>query len=367
MKRFIDSIRRVKRWRPGQKPILFWTIFLLAGVLAIAIPLGYFYFGQKEGPAVSPKTTGQGQSQQIIEKPQRFLDGVFVEEGKESFRPLAVIIDNMIDSLPPSGLDKASLVYEFPVEAGITRFLAIFDPEEAPQEIGPVRSARPYMARVAEEYKPLFVHAGGSPEVVNKIAAGSYSFYNLDEISMDGSYFWRGSGRVAPHNLFTSGDNLKKALENKKITQTADFSHWQFKKEPELSLLKPGFNKTDEITINFSTYHYKVKWQYSKDDNSYSRYQRGLPYKTSAGEQIEAKNIVIQYVEVEIIDSIGRRKIDLETGGKAIIFKDGQIIQANWQKKNKRTKFFDEEDKEIQFNPGPTWIERVPSDKQVSY
>jgi hypothetical protein len=218
------------------------------------------------------------------------------------------------------------------------------------------------MARVAEEYKPLFVHAGGSSEVVNKIAAGSYSFYNLDEISMDGSYFWRGSGRVAPHNLFTSDTNLKKALRDKKISQTADFKPWQFS-------IPDGFTSEEELSpeVNFSTYHYKVKWQYSKDDNSYSRYQRGLPYKTSAGEQIEAKNIVIQYVEVEIIDSIGRRKIDLETGGKAIIFKDGQIIQANWQKKNKRTKFFDEEDKEIQFNPGPTWIEIVPSNKQVIY
>jgi len=55
--------------------------------------------------------------------------------------------------------------------------------------------------------------------------------------------------------------------------------------------------------------------------------------------------------------------------GKAIIFQDGQAIQANWSKakRQERTKFVDTKGKEIEFNRGPIWIEIVPAHQNVEY
>ena len=59
----------------------------------------------------------------------------------EKQRPLAVMVENEYNARPQSGLDRAGIVYEILAEGG-TR-LALYLGEDL-EEIGPVRSARPY-------------------------------------------------------------------------------------------------------------------------------------------------------------------------------------------------------------------------------
>ena len=54
---------------------------------------------------------------------------------------LAVKIDNTSPARPRIGVDAADIVYVEPVEAGLTRLLAIYA-STLPPEVGPVRSAR---------------------------------------------------------------------------------------------------------------------------------------------------------------------------------------------------------------------------------
>lgn len=69
--------------------------------------------------------------------------------------------------MPPrhdlAGLSKADIVYEIMAEGGITRFLAIYN-EGVADNVGPVRSARPYFVMKAAEHNAIFAHAGGSVE-----------------------------------------------------------------------------------------------------------------------------------------------------------------------------------------------------------
>src|SRR6056297_3045109 len=66
-------------------------------------------------------------------------------------RAVAVSIENSPAARPQSGLEKAEIVYEFMLEGGITRFLAIFWPK-VPKKIGPIRSARPALVKTAQSY-----------------------------------------------------------------------------------------------------------------------------------------------------------------------------------------------------------------------
>ena len=124
----------------------------------------------------------------------RALDGVLVEATEKDPLVAAVIIDNMVEGRPPAGLARASLVFEAPVEAEITRLLAFYPFSSEVKKIGPIRSLRPYFLSWAEEMADILAHVGGSPEAL-KLAKKSPVF-NLDEFTHTSS-FWRDEARKA--------------------------------------------------------------------------------------------------------------------------------------------------------------------------
>ena len=57
---------------------------------------------------------------------------------------VGVMIDNHEDAMPHQrGLEKALLIEEQFVEGFITRFAAVFDAADLPEQTGPIRSVRP--------------------------------------------------------------------------------------------------------------------------------------------------------------------------------------------------------------------------------
>jgi hypothetical protein len=294
----------------------------------------------------------------------RLIDGI--EVGDESLinPPIfAVQIENMIDGRPLSGLSKANLVYETLVEAGITRFLALFiSGDDIVPKIGPVRSARPYYIDWAEEYRALYVHSGGSPEALEIIP--NYDVLNFDEFA-NGRYFWRDNSRYAPHNLYTSYELLKNGFEGKEGKVKENFISWQFKEEmPEEERPDSGL-----LEIYFSSDTYLARWKYQKNENVYLRYQGDEPKEDREGGKIKAKNIAVQFTDIKAIDEVGRKRIRTIGEGEAMIFHDGIKTEGTWKKEAKgdRTKFYDKNGEEIKFNPGVTWIEVAPIGTRVTF
>lgn len=287
-------------------------------------------------------------------KVPRLLDGRPVLKEVSALRPFAVMLENHADSRPAAGLENASIIYESRVEGEITRFIAIFDGNISAKKIGPVRSARPFFIDLAEEWRLVYLHAGGSPAALQKLKAGP--IFDLNEISSDGIYFFRDQGRIAPHNLFTSADLIKRAMLAKNIAAQADFSPWLFKNDRPAALA----DLVSEIKIDFSkTLEYRVKYQYEPQNNSYTRYQAGQVHKTEAGVILQAKNIVLQHVRARVLDAEGRLAVTLTGQGQAEIYQDGREIAGYWQKIAGRTRFYDNSGAEIRFNRGRIWVELV--------
>lgn len=296
--------------------------------------------------------------------------GVIVEfENKESDKflspekfelPLAaVIIDNHIDSRPSIGLSAAFFIWEAPVEAGITRFMAIFPldkEEEEVEKIGPVRSLRPYFIDWAAELGAILIHCGGSPDALSITKENGTR--HIDQFYFD-NYFWRIWKRYAPHNLLTSTEKLREATKDMNY-KMVNFGEWIFKNDAEFL----GRPKKQEISIDSWLPEHKIKWIYSTRRNDYERLQGGSVHKDEEGNEIRAKNIIIQFTDVKIIDSIGRREIRTMGEGRAIVFMDGKRISAFWKKpsQEERTRFYDEHGEELSFNKGTTWVEIVPID-----
>ena len=87
------------------------------------------------------------------------------------------------------------------------------------------------------------------------------------------------------------------------------------------------------------------------------------------GKEILAKNVVVQYAPTTLADEKGRLTIDMIGEGAAVVFQNGKAINATWKKasKSERTRFFDEAGEEIRFIAGPTWVEVLPNDREVTY
>ena len=286
----------------------------------------------------------------------RWLDGVPVAATATNVFPVAVVIDNDILARPQSGLSKASLVYEAPVEGGMTRFLAVFPADTDLSKVGPIRSARPYFVTWAEELGALFVHCGGSPEALELIDRAS--FYDLNEF-YNSTYFWReqSGARVAPHNVLSSSEKISSYL-NKRGLVEKKADAWLFEEEGEHASSSP------DLKIYFSL-NFQALWRYEANSNSYLRFFNGNESRDE-DENIRAKNIIVHYLESEVLDAVGRLRLSMNGSGQALICLNGACQPGEWRKSNdSRTRYYYENGEEIKLNPGTTWIEVADSNTRV--
>lgn len=294
----------------------------------------------------------------------RKLDGMPVDPGQEDLLPVAIMVENHYDARPQAGLAEAKVVYEALTEGLITRFLAIYDLSEGLEDIGPVRSARPYFIELAAEYGAVYVHSGGSPAALD-ILEDDDRVKDLNEFyGYNSGYFWRDDKRQAPHNLYTSTEFLAEAKQQYGWLDGTDFTPWQFKDDGAPA------TATQEIKIDYSilpTYH--IVWKYNSGENYYERWQNEAAHTDIKGKFINAKNVVIQFVKTATIDDIGRREIALTGRGRALVFLDGEAIDGYWQKEEDwhRTRFYDSGGEEVAFNRGAIWVELVPDYMEISF
>lgn len=337
------------------------TIMILFG-LAIGAA-GYVVYKQYFAPDAPEKIT----TTKNTPKPQTTastLDGTQTSKELANRHPLAVIIENHTQARPQVGLDKASIVYEAISEGGITRFMAIYGSQDA-SKVGPVRSARTYFLDWNAEYNGFLAHVGGNIDALDRIS--QEGVLDLDEFGLGTKAYWREpeAGKAIEHTMFSSTEKLYAAAKEKKWDMNGSFKSLKFLNPKKI---EKNPNTLQEITIDFSSPQYKVKYTYDPAKNVYLREMNGLPHRDSAtGNQLAPTNIIIQSVpRAEAITRINEQgwKMDTIGEGKAYIFYNGQRFDASWKKTDlkSRTLFYDSSGQEISFLPGQFWYEIVPPD-----
>lgn len=350
---------------------LAWVLVALASALAGAAAM-LAVLAVQERPA-APAAPAIDSSAQTSDAPdaspeapvepvaRRLIDGAPMDEEQKPLRYFAVVIDNLTVARPQAGIAGAPLVIEAPVEGGITRLLAIFPEGADVPRVGPVRSARPYFLDWASEFDALFTHVGGSPEALEKLAA--FDMRDLNEF-FAGAYFSRDRSKSAPHNVFTSLEEIAEAdAKRYGDREVPVVAGWRFKQDaaaderPESAALR----------VKYGDSRMDVAWTYDRETNEYVRSQGGREHRDENGSPVRAKNIVVQYAKVSVIDDVGRRRITTVGEGDALIAIDGIAVHGTWRKdaRDARTRFYDASGNQIRFNAGPTWIEVVPTGTDV--
>lgn len=306
-------------------------------------------------------------SAEVAATTKRRIDGVMVATDVSNLLPVAVMVENLVTVRPQAGLGQANLVYEALAEGGITRFMAIYATADRIDRLGPVRSARHYFVDWAEEYGGIYAYVGGSPQALGVTNSSDY-ITDLNQFS-NAQYYYRDTALAAPHNLFTTSELLSYALRDLELTAASG--------QYEPYLFKDNADKADRptevqpIVVDFSSADYQVEWHYDRDTNSYLRWNGGNEHSDSnTSEQLRAKNIVIQWTAITLIDEATGRLDVVTTGeGEAWFFRDGSVLKGSWVKsqRGQRTRWLDADGQPVKFNPGTTWIEVLPLDQTVSY
>lgn len=269
-----------------------------------------------------------------------------------------VMIENSPDARPQSGLTQADMVFEAIAEGGITRFLALYQ-ESKPDYIGPVRSARPYYLDFVVSYDAALAHAGGSSEALAQIR--NEGIKDMDH-GANGASFQRVSSRYAPHNLYTSRDQLLE-IHNKRGYTTSTYKSFPRKAS------EPSTTPTARaIDFNISSFLYNPHYDYDATSNSYKRSEGGKPHTDErSGVQISPKVVVALVMPRH---NSGVYSVYQTSGsGVAFVFQDGLVQQVTWEKANRAGQLFlkDATGTEINLTAGQTWISLVNDAGRVTY
>lgn len=286
------------------------------------------------------------------------LSGIGLKE-KPTGRAFAVMINNDPKARPQSGLHKADLVFETLAEGNVTRFLAFYQ-SEMPERIGPVRSARDYYLELTKGYDALYVAHGYSPEAKEMLDRGYVD--NINGMQYDGTLFKRDSSRVAPHNSYITPEKVQEGAEMRGYDMSLPPSSLPFLTKEELEQLagKPA----DSVLISYYASNlFNVIYEFDEELMKYRRYTNGeLTADLDTSEPVLLDNIFIIEASHRIIDDVGRRDIDISSGGRAYLLQKGQWQEVEW--KNSDGKILPYANgEEVGLIPGKTWINVIPSDQ----
>jgi hypothetical protein len=291
------------------------------------------------------------------------LSGLQVDPAV-NLRPVTgVMIENSTDARPQSGLSQANVVFEAVAEGGVTRFLALFQ-DTAPDNIGPVRSARPYYIEWALGFDAGYAHVGGSPDGLADIKA--WHVRDLDQFANSSSYH-RISTREAPHNVYTSVSTLNQ-LEATKGYTSSKFTG--FARKPEAPAKTPTVTS---INLTLSGPVYNAHYDYVAATNSYNRSEGGSPQTdANTNAQISPKVVVAMVITESqgALDSSGAyySNYNVVGSGPVDIFQDGTLTTGQWAKASDTSQitFTDAAGKPIALNPGQTWLTAITDPSKVT-
>jgi hypothetical protein len=289
------------------------------------------------------------------------LTGLPPTSAAAAKRPaLAVKVDNVAGAWPQAGLNLADIVWDLPVEGGLTRLLAIFHSRDVPL-VGPIRSARP----VDSDILPLFGHtyfafSGGTPSDLNPITDHSGATPMWWDVTP--SLFVTRNDHRVPHQVFATSATLYAGGQARKPSSTPPPAVFSYSASPI-----SGSGPATSVTATYPSASALWTW----DGSKYLRTQNGNRDIMMDGGQVSSSNVVVMSVAVQ---STGARDshgsvvpLPKVIGtGTVWVFRNGTVVKGVWSrpKLGSPLKLLTSSGEVIPLAPGRTWVEVLPNSSQ---
>lgn len=366
--------RHPKSWTRNQR----WGgVFGAVAVVLVVLLVVLLASGSSQKPVVktaSPTTPPTASTISHKQRPKPGppvcpLTGTRAPGGKVPMRPaLAFKVDNYPTARPWSGIDKADIVFEEPVEGFITRLFVVFQCQEA-SLIGPIRSARYVDQGIGDLLShPILIHVGSIDQVTNVLDASNLTNIDL-RYPQFGSIVNNPPGREAPYDTYSSTSGGWGLVPKDKTPPAAVFQY---------SASVPKGRPDSSLAINFSSTSDET-WTYNSANHTYA-----LSYSDTGPAMVQqpdgqltpvsTSNIVVQVVNYTLGPWVENSENGLEvmavpTGsGPLEVLRDGVFIRGTWHRSSLSSplQLKSTTGSVIKLKPGSTWVEMVPSGQPVT-
>ncbi len=296
------------------------------------------------------------------------LTGLWIPEETAIYRPYAIMINNIKVASPQSGLSAADILYEALVEYGITRFMAVFEAQDAMADttsrIGSVRSARHYYVNLANELDAIYVHFGGTSYASDEIADAHVDEVDGIKGGLANWAFTRDENIQSPHNVFLNFSIMLNEVFNSSLRSEWEHPEDKFFQFYEEDVTPMNGQKAEKVTIQFSQ-SVRPYLVYDADNREYTRYQFGVLHQDANNDQpLVFKNIIIQYVKHTEISN-GYLDLELENAeGDGYYVTNGVAVPIVWKRNETANEchYYDQSGNRLEINVGKTYIAIYPDD-----
>lgn len=263
-------------------------------------------------------------------------------------RPLAIKVANYPRYIrPQSGLTLADIVFEYYIEAGLTRFVAVFYGNDS-EWVGPVRSGRYFDEHVQRMYHAYLVFKFADPRELSYFQISDFSdFLVVPTIGSCPPFRLLPSRNIETYNnsyfntILWEDCVVRDGLENQRPSIRSGF----FSGVPPQSDL-PGTQMFTYYSVD--SYNY---WLYRPETQQYVRYQEIADTRNDKPESydvlmdavtataVHASNVIVLLAPHTFSNTFDREdevyQIDLTGSGEAYVFRDGVGILARWYRTDK--------------------------------
>lgn len=269
-------------------------------------------------------------------------------------RPFAVMLATDSVTRPLSSIGMADIVVEMPVvKDSINRLMAVYICSE-PEEIGSVRSSRHDFIPLAAGFDAIYAHWGGSNFAANELDRGVID--NINALINPNNVFYRKNGVPMPHDGFTSYERLRETANYLGYRLDNSFEGYEYVNGESREASGPS-----TLVIGYPV-PYNVSYIYNKYTNTYMRWRGGTPELDKlTGDQVETSVIAIIKTTSRQLN-VDYNDVDVTGSGSALVFQDGRVIPARWEKggaADAKLRFLDETEEEIKFVRGRMWIQYI--------
>jgi Protein of unknown function (DUF3048) N-terminal domain/Protein of unknown function (DUF3048) C-terminal domain len=270
---------------------------------------------------------------------------------------LGVKIDNVQGAWPQAGLNQADIVFDLPVEGGLTRLLAIFHSQDVPL-FGPIRSARPVDADILHLLgHAYFAFSGGTKSDLGPINDHSNATPMWWDVTP--SLFVIRHDHAVPHQVFGTTAMLYAGGEARSPSTTPPPPIFSYQ-------VAVPTNAVPATTVTAQYSAATAAWTWN--GTQYLRNQSGHPDLLIDGSQVTATNVVVMSVAVQNTsahDSHGTVvPLPVVIGsGQVWVFRNGVVVHGTWSRPNENSpmKLVTTSGQVIPLMPGRTWVEVLPN------
>ena len=321
------------KWAADYRSATFLTAGLPSGPLTIQIAAG-----------------GRDQTGHVVAAAFTLKTGIYWHDHEHTVSlkyPALIQIPNDSNAVDQNGLQAADIIFEYLAEGGITRLTAIY--ENAPNLIGPMRSARFISLKLGRHYRGLLFQSGESAATRARAASDPTPQF-FDTIG----YQYRTGARYAPDNLMINGDRVL-AAENNYFGGIPAYTIP--KARPDLS----GGTGASNVTVDE---HYS-KYSYDPATGTYQKNEAGHNYQDASLKQpLRIEMLIVIHTREQLLnvgDGHGAHihDFDLDTSGSINVYYKGLGYKGTWKSVDGHgpLAFTLESGQNLTLPPGLVWID----------